>query len=233
MKILSKILAFLNFGFLKRVDSYLLENHPLIWRTGIHYFLFYSAIVGNLLAYLLGQLYPIYITNFPSVASFNGNVSYIQLILLLLLTFWIIVQFRKPLSERKFKDYVLTALLYTVCLTSIYTNTNVFAQIVVQKIAEVMPDAEFEEEYAFHSAHDFWECTEEARTALENPEFKRRIENLLRRFGIAFFSLQQSYNSEDYFFHIDNFSSIDYGCGQGEYVLLLNEFRSEVLFQFH
>ncbi|MBC7864325.1 MAG: hypothetical protein IAF38_15205, partial [Bacteroidia bacterium] len=48
----------LNPGFLKRADKFLLQNHPLVWVTRIHYVTLY-AVYLFILSFLMGLIFPI------------------------------------------------------------------------------------------------------------------------------------------------------------------------------
>ncbi|TAG93352.1 MAG: hypothetical protein EAZ20_01755, partial [Bacteroidetes bacterium] len=45
--------------FLKKIDRYLLENYPIIWETKLHFVLFYSLIIGNLVLLGVSFLLPL------------------------------------------------------------------------------------------------------------------------------------------------------------------------------
>ena len=67
-------------GFLWRTDHYLLVHLAHIWRTKIHYFAFFSLILGNVLLFLLGSWYPVSQANVPTVEQVNTLVAGFRLL---------------------------------------------------------------------------------------------------------------------------------------------------------
>ena len=60
-----KILQYLIPKFLKKIDHYLLLRYPVLWETRVHFVVFYSLILGNVLALGLGMIYPVSKANIP------------------------------------------------------------------------------------------------------------------------------------------------------------------------
>lgn len=131
--------------FLKKMDHYLLTHYPVVWKSRIHIFGFFSLIMGNLLALAAGYLYPISKTNVLTISSYSS----IQLILVVLLAFivlgYILVQRRFPLEQTSVWRRVLIIPLYVFCFTSVVMNVSVFQHTLVARTANVVPNIEFHE----------------------------------------------------------------------------------------
>ena len=93
-------------GFLRRIDHYLLVHLPLVWRTRIHYFAFFSLILGNVLLFLLGSWYPVSQGNVPTVEQVNTLVAGFRLLGAMILLAWAYVQYCIPMGERHPRQYL-------------------------------------------------------------------------------------------------------------------------------
>ncbi|RDH90161.1 MAG: hypothetical protein DIZ77_14160 [endosymbiont of Seepiophila jonesi] len=163
--------------FLRSLDRRLLLHRPLIWRTRVHYFVWFSLILANPVLYVLGWLYPVSRTSVPTIAEFGSLMGW------LVLALWVFQQFRSPLGEFGWRKTLLTAVLYMACFFMLQLNPLSFALPVVQRIADVTPDGEFAQEYAFHERYGFWCCHPELdREVVQSSE--KEIRSALRRYGI-------------------------------------------------
>jgi hypothetical protein len=145
---------------LRRWDRWLLTNAPLIWRSRLLYFVVFSALIANALLFGLGALLPVSRGNVPTLSTMAMRVASIYAIGGLALVYWAYVQYRIPLHERRARTYSALGLIYTACIFIVLINPLAFLVPAVRRIAEVVPDAEFAEELAFHEAHHFWQCGE-------------------------------------------------------------------------
>ncbi len=108
-------------NFLKKIDHYLLTNHPILWRTKVHYFILFSLILGNVLARSIGELLKHYHTN----TAFIFGLIFLGFSTL----FWIISQSRNKIKHYRFWDEVLTFSVYVLCALMLYTNFIVLTQM--------------------------------------------------------------------------------------------------------
>lgn len=104
--------------FLKRIDHYLLTTHPLVWRTRVHYFLFFG-LIGNMLAILLPTLFITVLDTFPLENTFYGFLITGMGLSGFLLLFWGFDQHRFPNRSKSFKEVLTTVSLYAVCVLSV------------------------------------------------------------------------------------------------------------------
>ena len=92
-------------SFLTRFDAWLLAHQPVIWRTKIHYLLFYLPIAAVIL-YIAGRSYPMQIADYigynhnPPTASVMGFVGILSLCLIVFWWFQI-RKFPKPSGDPK------------------------------------------------------------------------------------------------------------------------------------
>lgn len=107
-------------GFLKQFDGWLLKNKPDIWRTRIHYVLFYSAIVSNLLVFAFYHGFPL--TPEMLGESFVGFriVSLVFGVFAVLFWGW---ELRKySFKGKALKQVMITLLIYWLGAVSISSN---------------------------------------------------------------------------------------------------------------
>ncbi len=131
-------------NFLKRADQFLLKNHPLIWRTKIHFVVFYSLVLGNVGAIGLGLLYPIDVLDLPPGDTFDLLLIASSTLAGFAMIFWGYSQYKMKLQSRKFRVYLLTGLLYFAGTVSIWFNVLNFNTAVKYKIANLVDDAQLE-----------------------------------------------------------------------------------------
>lgn len=170
-------------GFLRRLDRWLLLQHPLVWRTRVHYFVWFSLILGNPLLFAAGWVYPVSRTSVPTAAALDTLVTWLQLLGALILALWTLAQARAPLPELRARDYLVTYGLYAACILMILLNSFVFVWSLVYRIADVTPDQAFTEEYAFHARYNFWCFHPDIDQALVDRH-RQAIEDSLRRYGL-------------------------------------------------
>ncbi len=106
-------------NLLQKIDYYLLTNHPVLWRTKVHYFVLFSLILGNIAAYSICQL----------LKSLNLDVMIRVLpvvVLFFVLLVWMISQARVKIKVYRFWDEVITLGAYIFCATLLYINLSIF-----------------------------------------------------------------------------------------------------------
>ncbi|RDH86828.1 MAG: hypothetical protein DIZ78_08030 [endosymbiont of Escarpia spicata] len=182
-RLLQPLLRWVIPSFLRSLDRRLLLHRPLIWRTRVHYFVWFSLILANPVLYVLGWLYPVSRTSVPTIVEFGSLMGWFQIMGWLVLALWVFQQFRSPLGEFGWRKTLLTAVLYMAYFFMVQLNPLSFALPVVQRIADVTSDGEFAQEYAFHERYGFWCCHSELdREVVQSNE--QEIRSALRRYGI-------------------------------------------------
>lgn len=112
-------------NFFKKIDHYLLTNHPILWRTKVHYFLLFSLVLGNVVALFLGEL----------LESYHTNTAFIFGVIFLGFTtlFWLISQARNRIKDYRFWDEVLIFGIYMLCALTLCINFIVLTQIPITR----------------------------------------------------------------------------------------------------
>ncbi len=107
-------------GFLRHLDAFLLSSYPLVWRTRVHFVLFYGML-GAVLLFLLGYNASLSATNLlvdpikPIEMLKDDQYHWAFTALLPFLLFWGYTQYQSGYPFYKAKDTLLTLLIYTVC----------------------------------------------------------------------------------------------------------------------
>jgi len=131
-------IKFLYPNFLRRIDRYLLLNYPHVWRTRAHEFAWFSLILGNVLALLLGLWMAA--TDYALVPySFGGllmdmsitHPTYFSLKLAKYLFCFIVLLWALKLRQFKmqsinYRHVLLTWFIYLGCLLSLHSNIASF-----------------------------------------------------------------------------------------------------------
>ncbi len=118
-------LNFLYPDFLRKIDRSLLLNHPLIWRTRVHEFLWFSLILGNVLAISLALFMAT--TAYP-IGESKVILSYIVLMIIIAfpLLLWGLRVLRFKAMPDNYKDTLTTWLIYAGCIASLGVNVAAF-----------------------------------------------------------------------------------------------------------
>jgi|GEM_PF-1916859 len=126
-------------GFLRRLDSWLLKNQPTIWRTRIHYVLFYSAIVFNLLTVAFYQFFPM------TTGMVGNNLEGYRVISLIFGVFAVLFwgwEIRKFAFQGKaFLPLMTTLLIYWLGSASIGVNIWTFNKSIDFKVAALVDNS--------------------------------------------------------------------------------------------
>ncbi len=135
--------------FLKRADQFLLKNHPVIWRTKIHFVAFYSLIVGNVVAVGLGLLYPVSMEEIPSNDTLEMLFFLSTIIAAFGLIWWSYSTYKVKLRASSFAAYLLTGFLYFAGTISIWFNVLNFNTAVQYQIANLVNDVQFKKDIGY------------------------------------------------------------------------------------
>ncbi|MDX2305556.1 MAG: hypothetical protein NW226_22275 [Microscillaceae bacterium] len=133
-------------NFLKKIDHYLLLRYPVLWSTKVHFFVFYSLILTNLVAVLGGLTYPLATNRIPDYNdtfqiwtwSFGLAVG-----ILLYYAYTQSYSFRQIFS---LKEVLLRTLVYLFCTGSLFVNSWIFPQMIYYRVTQIVPKSEFYED---------------------------------------------------------------------------------------
>lgn len=99
-------IEFFNFGFLKKLDRYLLLNHTLVWNSKLHYILFWGLVINiPLVSFLI--LYPMELYQVPTF--YNSSFYLSAVVSILALLYWIYKQ-TKYISVKEYGKFRLSGL---------------------------------------------------------------------------------------------------------------------------
>lgn len=112
----------LGMNFMKKINHYLLTNHPVLWRTKAHYFVLFSLILGNILAFGFGY-FPV---KWYGARTMGVGFFLCQNLTLFILFAWFITQARNKIKHYNFWDEVLTFSIYILCTISLFGNSILF-----------------------------------------------------------------------------------------------------------
>ena len=134
-------------GFLKKIDDYLLKNHPNLWVTNIHYVLFFTLLLDGVL-FALVNLFSYQLTeDIPDI-----EVPFMLMILpaVLVFVFWFIKQARYNVDKNYGKSHIghdyQNFLIYFVVIFLFYTVAAVIPHALVFKVKTAISTEELEED---------------------------------------------------------------------------------------
>lgn len=144
-----------------KLDRYLCANHPVIWRTQIHWVLLISLILV-LLSYGLSSsnLLRIEMGHIPSHNNLRQLVNWLQVGVSLSLVYWLYTQYRIKLMEASWRSFGLTLVLSAAVFGLVQLPPIALQLPIYQKLAESRPDALFEQDWALVESTGFLDYVE-------------------------------------------------------------------------
>jgi len=126
-------------NFLRGIDHYLKINYPHVWRTRVHDFGWFSLVLGNVAAAVLGTLAVGYDEIF-SWGELSEVCTFIRMILVFVVLFWVtrLVKFRANFSD--IKTIITTWLIYIFCFVLLGLNLATFVSSVAFRTANLYPN---------------------------------------------------------------------------------------------
>ncbi len=111
--------------FLRRTDFNLLTSQPLVWRTRVHEFVWFSLVLGNLLALIAGVFFA---NTFYAITERNLNFyAFLAVIPIgFILLFWAIRLSRFKPKFDDIRSISQTWLIYVACIMMLFLNVAVF-----------------------------------------------------------------------------------------------------------
>lgn len=123
-------------NFFKKIDHYLLTNHPLLWRTKVHWFVLFSLVCNTIgFTWVYSAFNPLlHIRYIYSVYNVTLVIFCFQL---LIFVFWLISQARMKISMYNFRVQVLTFLTYMVCVWLFASSFSAFPRAIESRLNTV------------------------------------------------------------------------------------------------
>ena len=145
MKTPRLIIGFFNPGFLKRLDRYLLLNHPRIWISKIYY-VFYYGLLANIILNFLVFIF------FSESSQSHLIDEFINIIIFLVISielgvfyYWSFKQclfnIEKEHGNFHFTDGVVEIIIYTMCTIIIFSSSLTMTATAIHRVADNDKDA--------------------------------------------------------------------------------------------
>ena len=135
-----KILQYLIPKFLKKIDHYLLLRYPVLWETRVHFVVFYSLILGNVLALGLGMIYPVSKANIPDFEQVKGYLFYGYILSFLVLGYYAYQQSIKRRAFYSLKEILLQVVVYAFATLSVLGNALVMPNVIKYRVQRLVAE---------------------------------------------------------------------------------------------
>lgn len=172
-------------NFLHQIDQCVLIHLPSIWRFKIHITFGLSILVSSF-AYWIGTSLKLDLNQFATLQQIEEIQAYFSLfatIIGLLQIYWIFDFTPRELFKSSPKNIKNFSLIY-LNLILIFLPVFIIKVPIIDRIAKLIPDLEFQKEYNFHQKNDFW-CSSNSALLFENSDSVRiHILKSFNEFGL-------------------------------------------------
>jgi len=135
-------------NFLRRIDHYLKINYPHVWRTRVHDFGWFSLVLGNVVAILLGILVVGHDNVFSLKELMKINLGS-KVLLIFVCLFWAVHLLRFKIKSLDTKTRLTTWLMYALCVGLLGLNTATFFSSIAYQTAQLYPDKVVQADYDY------------------------------------------------------------------------------------
>ncbi|MEM7103640.1 MAG: hypothetical protein AAF502_10945 [Bacteroidota bacterium] len=173
---------------MKKTNHWLLENHPIIWRSRILLTVWFSMIIFNLLLWFLGpRIIDIQLTNVPTAANLSLYVWVLRGFFFLVFAFLVYIFLHLPVYPNSLRNLLLAGVFSGLTLCIFVASSTVFTYPLITKIASVESDESFQKAYDFIAEHDFmsFEFMDTKFSKLSDST-KIKIADAAKRYGHGF-----------------------------------------------
>ena len=170
-------------GIISKMNEWLRINYPFIWRTKLHYFVFFSLIFANIFLWFYSYIYAGEIHNFPTPNSMLDRMFLFQFLIAPFFFYWAYKQTKIPLREQSPKGYLYNWVIYTSCIFSLGINSIIFIHPTILHMADFESEEALQATYDYHEENDFWTDS----PSLDSAKFhahKERISSDLIKYGL-------------------------------------------------
>jgi hypothetical protein len=169
---------------LERFDKWLRLHHPLVWRTRIHWIIWWIVVPSTawFAIVFLGPRPTADILNGPALLTYGtmfafslscGGVA-----------LWSSKQIKTPLGERRWASRVSVTLTNTGIVAALFLPLWITILPLTHLVAHSVPSAAFYEELQFHREHDYWRCLDHGKGYAVISENRQRLDASLALFGM-------------------------------------------------
>ncbi len=187
--------------FIKRLDQKLLTKYPNVWRTKLHYILFFSLIVGNLVAYGLASIYPVAIDQIPSSGNFMALYFISCVFGGFILLYWGFTQFKFKLKDHRFGVQLMTFAIYSLGILSFSINIFVFQYRLTERVANVEETQTFMEDRSFVEKLDYFRYYAGNEMAFLDQSRKLQIAQIVGKYGFSLDDILREYDEAYYAYY--------------------------------
>jgi len=183
--------------FLKQIDHKLMTSYPLVWRTRVHYFLFF-ALVGNLLAVILPTLAISVFGAFPSENFFYTGQVLGGVFSGFLLLFWGFDQQRFKMFPQTLKNHIATMGLYVICVLCVGSVFFTSTHTAVHQIAIKGSEGLGEEYYDFLRKNKLFDTYSDSYSSHLTTIKVAKAKEIMTFFNYSYTVVNDNYISMDY-----------------------------------
>lgn len=126
--------------FLTSLDQWLLKNRPVIWRTQIHYVLFYCLIV-NVGVFAAYHLFPMTTNNMPGRDGITYFLIGVFTMACFAILFWGFSSLKIPIRSNQFSSFLFAGILYWLGVAAICSTVWVTLKSLENKVAGLKNDS--------------------------------------------------------------------------------------------
>jgi hypothetical protein len=141
---------------LRKLDTHLLQHYPIIWETKIHYVLFFSALVANVVLSALAFVYPAKIlTYIPYETMVAQAWGWSTLAAMLAVLYYAYQQSFVRVQTYTWRQNLLRYSLYAVGVSSILFNTLTLPNLLIYRVNQVYSQAEIARDLIEHTRNQY------------------------------------------------------------------------------
>ncbi|MEO1418139.1 MAG: hypothetical protein AAFW00_22835 [Bacteroidota bacterium] len=170
-------------SFMRKIDATLCRNQPHIWRTQIHWVIFYAGIIGLPLTFLLAYGLPLSTPNLPSAWTRGALFWILQIGALSAMGAWIWQQFNLKVETRQWPLLLGIGGIYMVGLMLIQLNVWTFHGTYYGRMASLKSELKVQKSEKFLSGAGIigdvsWQVCDKPKV-----QVKKFTEDILQEFG--------------------------------------------------
>jgi hypothetical protein len=166
--------------FMRRLDRNLVTRRPLVWRSRVHWAVWWSIVASVLGAVGAVASYST-LADVPARDELYGRGVVLQYLSFVAWAVWAVIQLRIPSGELGLARALRSFALNVVVLWTLLLPMRVFEFTLFERVGSMMTDADFGAERALYESYPPELCAGTAITAVE----RHRILASLARYGVT------------------------------------------------
>jgi hypothetical protein len=168
---------------LHRLNHQLLTRCPLVWRTGLLWVVWWSAVacVGAVALAALRVGSPADVPSTQVLADAHIWATYATGCAF---GIWCAFQLKQRIGELPLRRHLHLLLLNLVAIVTLFLPGRAYMLASTYLAARTIPDAVFQSEYDWHKEYNFWICSPELTPEVVTQN-RARLDQALGRFGLS------------------------------------------------